>query len=177
MNGNCHFIFGATVSTMVAINLEKLSVVLPNITCSPETTSLLILGGILGGVMPDMDNPKSYIGRLSRPISTYIGKLGGLFGKKGKYHRGILHDPFIYICGLALSYIYFPYLIGLFIGGVSHIYLDLFNPVGVPVMFGIKRLRLGKILSGSKQAIRFTWLNIILCLLIGVSIKIGLMLA
>lgn len=82
MNGNCHFIFGATVSTMVAINLEKLSVVLPNITCSPETTSLLILGGILGGVMPDMDNPKSYIGRLSRPISTYIGKLGGLFGKK-----------------------------------------------------------------------------------------------
>ena len=44
-------------------------------------------------------------------------------------------------------------------------------------MFGIKRLRLGEILSGSKEAIRFTWLNIILCLLIGVSIKIGLMLA
>lgn len=171
MNGNCHFMFGTAVGAMVALNADKLSLLLPHINNSPETTSLFVLGGIIGGILPDMDNPKSYIGRLSNPISKYIGKFSGLFGKRGKYHRGVLHDPSIYIIGLILSYLYFPYLLGIFIGGLSHIYLDMFNPVGIPLLFGTKRIYLGQINSGSKEAIRFTWLNILLCLLLGFAAK------
>ena len=32
MNGNCHFVFGATVGSMIALNIDSINTILPNIT-------------------------------------------------------------------------------------------------------------------------------------------------
>ncbi|MDE6426525.1 MAG: metal-dependent hydrolase [Ruminococcus sp.] len=167
MNGNCHFVFGAALGSAFAMNTDKLEAILPNLTDSPETATLFVLGGLIGGIFPDIDNPVSYIGKLTVPVSTVIGKFGELAGKTGPMHRGILHEPIVYITGLILSYLFCPSLVGLFLGCISHLYLDMFTPAGIPI-FSVKHLRLAKIKSGSQQSIIFTWLNVIAVILLGI---------
>lgn len=174
MNGNCHFLFGASVSVALVINLDTISNTLVHISSNQDNVTLLMLGGIVGGIFPDIDNPTSYMGRLSAPISTMIGKIGECFNKVGANHRGILHDPIIYLCGLYVAYMYCPSLIGFFIGCLSHLLLDMFNPSGVPFLFGLKRLHLGKIKSGSQESVKLTWLMVILVLVVSVAFKYGL---
>lgn len=174
MNGNCHFIFGASVGIAAAMNTGLLCSYLPNLTDTQETATLLILGGLVGGIFPDIDSPNSYFGKLTAPISKYIGNIGKAFGKSEERHRGIFHDGAIYLAGLILSYLYMSSLIGFFLGCLSHIYLDLFNPSGVPFLFGVKRLRLGTIYSGSKASIIFTWISTALCLALGIATKLTL---
>lgn len=174
MNGNCHFVFGAAVGAMCVLNLALINANLPNIAPTPETATLFVLGGITGGIFPDIDNSDSHIGKLSVPVSTCITAVGGLFGKKGQHHRGILHDPIVYILGLVLSYLYFSPLVGFFIGCISHIFLDLFNPAGVPFLFGVKHLHLGKIKSGSRESVLFTWVSVFLVLAAGFALRFGI---
>ena len=156
MNGNCHFVFGASLGTALAMNTDRICNALPNLSGTPETAALFVLGGILGGIFPDIDNPASYMGKLTVPVSTAIGKLGELSGKTGTMHRGILHDPTIYLLGLVLAYLYCPPLCGIFLGCLSHLLLDMFNPAGVPFLLG-KRLHLGKVKSGSRESVILTW--------------------
>lgn len=170
MNGNCHFITGAAVGTAIAINLDKISIILPHITYTPETATLFVLGGLIGGIFPDIDNPSSYMGKLSAPVSTIIGFINEKLGKVGANHRGILHDPLIYLIGLLLSYFFLPALVGFFIGCLSHLFLDMFNPKGIP-FFLIKKVRIAKVKSGSTESIIITWVNIVLCLAISLVIK------
>lgn len=170
MNGNCHFIFGASLGTAFAMNVDKLETFFPHLTNSPETATLFVLGGLIGGIFPDIDNPTSYIGKLTVPVSSVIGKFGELTGKTGPMHRGILHEPVVYLTGLILSYMFCPSLVGLFLGCISHLYLDMFTPAGIPVFFGVKHLRLAKIKSGSQQSVVFTWLNVFVAILIGMMI-------
>lgn len=173
MNGNCHFIYGAAWGSMAALNLDKLNAYLPNITNTPETACLFVLGGLIGGIFPDMDNPTSHMGKLSVPVSTFIATIGGFMGKKGAYHRGIMHDPLIYAVGLLLSYLYFPPLLGFFVGCMSHVFLDMFNPVGVPFMLGAKHLHMAKIKSGSKESVLLTWVLVVIVLVAGFTVKFG----
>lgn len=173
MNGNCHFVFGAALGTALAINLDSIATVLPNITNTPETCTLLVLGGLVGGIFPDIDNPVSYVGKLTAPVSTAIGGVYKAFGKTGKNHRGILHDPLVYIAGLILSYLYCTPLVGLFVGCLSHLFLDVFNPSGVPFLLGAWHLHLGRIPSGSKQSVVFTWIIVVLTIAVAVTFKLG----
>lgn len=175
MNGNCHCTLGLAIGAMLALNMDSLSVTFPNIKYSAETATLLIEGCLIGGIFPDIDNPKSFMGRLSYPLSRYIDKIGKKFGKGGKYHRGLFHDIFAYSIGLLLSYFCLPTLVGFFIGCISHIYLDLFNPTGIPSLIKNKNIHFGNILSGSKQAISFTRLNVVLVLLLGILTKFNLL--
>ncbi len=170
MNGNCHFVFGASIGTMLAVNMDKIEASLPHLSNTPETATLFILGGLIGGIFPDIDNPSSYIGKLTVPVSSVIGKCGEISGKTGPMHRGILHEPVVYFIGLILSYLYCPSLVGLFIGCLSHLYLDMFTPAGIPFLFGLKHFRVAKITSGSKQSVAFTWLNVFAVILIGLVI-------
>ena len=170
MNGNCHFIYGATIGSMVALNIDKISTVLPHITNTSETATLFVLGGLIGGIFPDIDNPSSYMGKLSAPVSTVIGTINKKLGKVGANHRGILHDPIIYIIGLILSYIFLPALIGLFVGCISHLFLDMFNPKGIPFCF-VKKVSIGKFDSGSIGSVIFTWINVFLCIILGCVLK------
>lgn len=175
MNGNCHFMYGATIGTALVMNMDKVSEFLPCLSPSVETATLFILGGLIGGIFPDIDNPVSYVGKLTVPVSKLFGFCGKLTGKTGKNHRGIMHDPIIYLIGLYLCYFHFTPLVGFFIGCLSHLFLDMFNPSGIPFLFGIKHIRLMKIPSGSRESVIFTWLNVVLVLVIGFAVKMGLM--
>jgi len=157
---------------MVAVNLDKLTAAGLNIDNNSATVTLLIMGGLIGGIFPDIDNPKSSMGFLTKPVSTILGKFSELTGKTGVNHRGIFHDFTLYVAGLILSYLYFPPMLGFFLGGISHLILDAFNPMGVPILFGIRTLRLGKIYATSKAAIAFTWLMTFLVIAAGVACKI-----
>lgn len=172
MNGNCHLLFGTSVSIASAVNLPLIAEYLPNIQATPEMTALIVLGGIVGCLLPDMDNPSSYVGKLCVPISRWIGNIHKLQGKADWQHRGILHDGAIYLGGLLFSYFCFTPLLGLFLGGVTHCLLDMFNPSGIPFLFGIKRLRLGKIASGSSEAVMFTTVCTLAVIAAGVAGKI-----
>jgi len=170
MNGNCHFVYGAAVGIAFTMNLDKVSTILPHVTNTPETATLFILGGLIGGIFPDIDNPSSYMGKLSAPVSTVIGFVNEKLGKTGANHRGILHDPLVYLVGLILSYFFFPPLIGFFIGCLSHLFLDMFNPKGIP-FFIFKRVHLGNFNSGEPGSIIFTWVCVFLSIVIGCLIK------
>ncbi len=174
MNGNCHFVYGAAIGTALTLCSEQLALLLPSITASPETSTLFVLGGLLGGIFPDIDNPVSYVGKLTVPVSSLLGTIGKATGKTGKHHRGILHDPIVYITGIILCYLYFTPLLGFFAGCLSHLFLDMFNPSGIPFLFGVKHLHLGKMPSGSTSSVIFTWINVALVIALGVFIKYGL---
>lgn len=163
MNGNCHFIFGTACVTMVALNAGA----------DTTTTTLLITSGLIGSIFPDIDNPNSHMGKLSVPLSTIICKCSSWLGKSGKEHRGIFHDIGIYIVGLVLCYFFFPQMIGFFVGAISHLILDCFNPSGIPFLFGVRNIHLGKIPSGSKRAIVFTWVFTVLVLTCGIVLKLN----
>lgn len=176
MNGSCHFAYSLAIGSMLVVNLTMINELLPNITATRETATLLIMGNILGGILPDMDNPKSSIAKITKPISNLVAKVGKRFGRGGKYHRGILHDPLFCIVGLVLSYIYFPPLVGVFVGAISHIYLDLYNPVGLPILFGAMYINIADITSGSTNAKVFTYMNVVMVLIVGVGLRFGLFL-
>ena len=171
MNGNCHLLFGITCGTAIAVNLDKIQAVFPCLCNTPEMATLFVLGGAVGGIFPDIDNPKSYMGKLTVPVSTVIGEIGACFGKKDSNHRGILHDPIVYILGLWLSYEFCPALVGLFFGALTHLYLDMFNPSGVPFLLGFTKIRLASIKSGSRGSTIFTWINIAIIILITIVVK------
>ena len=170
MNGNCHFVYGASVGTAVAMNLDKITTILPHITNTSETATLFVLGGLIGGIFPDIDNPSSYMGNLAAPVSTVIGAVNKKLGKTGANHRGILHDPIIYLLGIVLSYFFFPSLLGFFVGCISVLFLDMFNPKGIPFFF-VKRVSIGKFESGSSSSVIFTWVNVFICVALGFMFK------
>ena len=159
MNGNCHFVFASSVATSVAIVGSKTGLLVDE-----QTITLLISTALIGGIFPDIDNPKSNMGQLSRPVSTLIEKLSKPFGKVGKNHRGVFHDPILYIAGLLFCFYNFTPLIGFFVGALSHLFLDMFNPSGIRVL-GVKFLRIAKIPSSSKEGVVITWIMSILCIL------------
>ena len=110
------------------------------------------------------------MGRLSTPVSSVIGLINKKLGKVGANHRGILHDPIVYILGLVLSYFFFSPLLGFFVGCLSHIFLDMFNPKGVPCLF-LHRIRLGKFESGDPSSVIFTWVCVFIVVGLGLIAK------
>jgi len=172
LNGTCHLAFGTAVGTAVVVNLNFVNQYFPNIPLTAEMGTLLVLGSIVGSLLPDVDNPTSYVGKLCYPISFVIGKIYKLQGKEEWQHRGILHDGAVYLAGLILSYFYFSPLVGLFLGCLTHIFLDMFNPAGVPFLLGVRRIKLGKFKSGEKGSKIFTAVCISVVLLAGTVCKV-----
>lgn len=105
-----------------------------------EINPISLLGGtIIGGLFPDIDHPKSLIGRSIVPISTII------FATVG--HRTLTHSLlFATIIGLLTSIFSLSAGIGISVGILSHIILDLLTPgtrgVAFLYPFNTKKLRL-----------------------------------
>ena len=132
MNRKCHLIFGTAVSAAVVLNLNTVASGFPHITNTFLTGAFLLAGGIVGSLFPDIDH---------------------LISKK--QHRGIMHHIAIYIAGLVLSYQYFTPLIGLCLGAITHLFLDMFNSSGIP-LFGKKRLCIELLDDSDDDALTFT---------------------
>lgn len=80
----------------------------------------LVAGALIGGLLPDIDTPKSYIGRKLFFISPFINKIFG--------HRYFFHSfLFAAIIGFIVSLCNHNIGIGITTGILSHLILDIFD--------------------------------------------------
>lgn len=121
------------------------------------TNAIVVTGGcILGALLPDIDQKNSMISQAVKPVGAVVSAVAG--------HRKLLHDPALYILAmivlLAAAPQAFQWSIPVFIGVVTHLFLDILNPMGIPLLYLVKhgkqRLRLLKIRTGS-------WLDSFCC--------------
>ncbi|UTH73627.1 metal-dependent hydrolase [Chromobacterium sp. IIBBL 290-4] len=126
-----HVAFGAfcAVSTALFLHLSAMLAI------------LLLIGGMMGSLLPDIDHPKSWLGRripfLSRPIAYLFG------------HRGVTHSVLAVVgvfyaaahClhgwGLTLGQS-MPLVLGLCVGYASHLLGDWLTPAGIPLLWPIR---------------------------------------
>ena len=106
---------------------------------SLSSTFLLLLGGLFGSLLPDLDHPKSWLGRripfISIPLSALVG------------HRGVTHSLFAIVATLVGAYAGIakwggasaPLLLGVSIGYASHLLGDWASNSGIPLMWPKKR--------------------------------------
>ncbi len=118
-----------------------------------------VLGGILAGLIvaqatnsndlavvvgvsavfslaPDIDIPNSKVGNKFGIVSKGINKAFG--------HRGLFHSPLLYlVIGFLLrNRVPYSLLLGALVGIGSHLFLDMFNSTGVPVLYPISRSKI-----------------------------------
>lgn len=104
--------------------LTSLTVSLPILSQVNILNSASIAGLCVGTLLPDVDEPNSYIGRKTIFLSSIIKTLFR--------HRGITHSLFsITILGICLYFFFSPFLLGLTLGYALHIIEDSFSVSGV----------------------------------------------
>lgn len=90
----------------------------------------------VGALAPDIDHPRSALGRLLRPVSTVVSFVFG--------HRGVTHSA---LAVLACAWLLTAYgaqnslLLPFLVGYVSHLAGDLLTPAGLPLLWPLKRRR------------------------------------
>jgi len=81
---------------------------------------------VTGSLLPDIDHPKSWVGRRAWPVSTFIASVLG--------HRGITHSA-IAVAGLVALLLHAGYrrsaVSALAVGYLSHLAADLLTPQGL----------------------------------------------
>lgn len=95
----------------------------------PEALALAVAGGLL----PDLDHPKSWAGRRLRPLSDLVA---GVFG-----HRGVTHSLLAVIgCGWLLHRGMVPARLAepLVAGYLSHLLGDLLTPAGLRLLWPVR---------------------------------------
>lgn len=116
-----------TAATGVAVLAKLFSV--------PYTAGYLV-GTLIGSLLPDIDEPKSFIGRRFFVISHLIKNRFG--------HRGFTHSLVCWIIFSILVYVFIPYTnfaCGLCFGYLFHIIGDLFSKSSVPLFLPFSKLR------------------------------------
>lgn len=93
-----------------------------NIKIGLEFNPLYLVGGaVFGGLLPDIDHPKSLLGSAIQPVSTIIKETLG--------HRTLTHSIlFLVITCFFTSLFNINIGIGIGLGILSHIILDLLTP-------------------------------------------------
>jgi inner membrane protein len=108
---------------------------------NPSNQILFIVLVMLGGLLPDIDHPKSKIGRYFRPINY-------LFEHRGFFHSFLFIPVLVLIILLAIKLPNFS--LPLAIGYASHLVSDMLTVEGIMPLHPITRFRLrGFIRTGS----------------------------
>ena len=95
----------------------------------------LVGGAIIGSLIPDIDHPKSFIGRkvpiLPKLLYSHVG------------HRSLTHS-FLFTLGfgLLLGLVNPSFGAGAAIGVLSHIALDMLTPAGVAFLYPFRKKRI-----------------------------------
>lgn len=134
MTGRTHLVGGAAAaSAAIAITMP-----------SYAGAAMLLGGGLLGGLLPDIDKRGSKISNRFPLVNSFVSVFFT--------HRGLLHDITFYA---TLALLVFPawraggypaFILGLFLGIFSHLFLDGLNGRGVPVFLfdALRFLRTGR---------------------------------
>jgi inner membrane protein len=100
----------------------------------PPTDPVYLGLAVTGSLLPDVDHPKSWIGRRMRPVSTAIAKMLG--------HRGATHSA-LAVCGLVALLLHEGYRQGLVaalaLGYLSHLAADMLTPRGLPLAWPLRK--------------------------------------
>lgn len=100
---------------------------------SPDNLILFFILVLIGSILPDVDNPKSKIGKKIKVI-------GFLFEHRGFFHS-LLFLAVIYI----ISILFFRnnyFILPLVIGYSSHLFIDCFNHIGIMPLHPLSRFRI-----------------------------------
>lgn len=130
MNFGAHVCFGSVAGAGFMFLAQKNGI-------SPEPVAFM-LSCTLGSVLPDIDHPKSYIGRRVPLIPKLLYKTVG--------HRTLTHSIlFTLLASMLLYKLNHAAGIGLWAGITSHIILDICTPFskGVSLFYPITRKRIG----------------------------------
>lgn len=156
MNYQAHRI-GGVCATLITTTL-----LYQDIMGKPSTyvaIGVAVVGGAVGGLLPDIDHPTSRIGRRAPIISKFINSV---CGHRGFTHTILANMLFAYLLFLLAAFIpdvlrgfYFPFALGLIIGYFSHLLLDMLTRAGIPLFypFSSKAFRFAKLRSGTHDAI------------------------
>lgn len=94
----------------------------------------LVAGLMIGSVLPDIDEPNSFIGRRSFGLASLINRLFG--------HRGFTHSLTCWIILAIFSLLYSnPFTIGISLGYLFHLMGDLFSTSGLRLFIPFHRKR------------------------------------
>lgn len=141
MNYKTHINGGILIGLYVNLQMTNTSKV---------SIGILIGGSLLGSVLPDIDHKNSYIGRKVKTVSKVINKFAG--------HRKLFHAPLVYLLlySMGLGFVTDKLLIfgvrGLFLGILSHLFLDSFTIGGLPWFYPFSKAKfsLSKIKTNGK---------------------------
>lgn len=151
MNYQAHRIAGICTATVVSTLIYQESI---GETGTYIAIGLAIVGGSMGGLLPDIDHPTSKIGKRIPPISKLINVL---FGHRGFTHSILAIILFAYFLFFITSIIpdvllgfYIPFALGLIVGYASHLVLDMTTVSGIPLLYPVvnKSYRIAKLRSG-----------------------------
>jgi inner membrane protein len=96
-----------------------------------KTTILFFATVLFFSLLPDIDTPESFFGRITKPFSILINKIAG--------HRTIFHSVWVPIL---LSFVLFGFspliAFAAFVGYSSHLLLDIFSDRGLLPFYPLK---------------------------------------
>jgi inner membrane protein len=118
----------------VAVGLAAWMGSAPLLHVSPLDPWYLLLA-VAGSLLPDVDHPKSWVGRRTRPVSTMIARVLG--------HRGITHSA-LAVALLVVLLLHAGYRRGavdaLAVGYLSHLGADMLTPRGLRLAWPHRRI-------------------------------------
>lgn len=125
MKGTTHLVFGFLVSVLFIKYVGSSSPI------------LFVILALFGSLLPDIDHPKSKLGKFVKPIGWVVE------------HRGFFHSlSFLFIVTLVSIYVFKqPYAIP--VGVISHLISDSFTKQGIKLFFPFKFKLRGFVITGS----------------------------
>lgn len=175
MNGSQHIWFGTTVGVTLAMNTDKICEMLPNVQNTSSTKVLIILGCSFGSLIPDIDSYNSHIGKLFYPVSQLMDALIKIITFQDLWkHRFIMHSAAYYTALMYYTYNYHTEWLWLIIGCIMHLFLDAFNPEGIPILAPVSKIKikLGNIKSGGTASTVLTLILMAVVIAVGVRFKV-----
>lgn len=135
MTGKTHLAAGTAIGLLISSQLDL----------SLSDTLAVTVCAAAGSLIPDIDNATSKLGRRFAPASILIQLFIG--------HRTLFHAPLLYlILAFVIAQTYPAQQLLLFscaAGIISHLFLDMCNPAGIPLFWPIhKRIHLAPFHSG-----------------------------
>jgi membrane-bound metal-dependent hydrolase YbcI (DUF457 family) len=115
--------------THIAFGIMLFGIISSTLGLAPTVAVLAVAA--IASLLPDIDHPKSVLGIIFFPVSTYISRKYG--------HRTITHSlAFVVVVAASttpLFLVHWSYWLAIVIGVVSHIVADGMNVSGIPLMW------------------------------------------